>query len=318
MVAPSGSTALSALTPYQQNYHYTLLGGGVDPGYLADTSPGEHLPHSTGSVLAGGVLDYLDTAIDTGNPFADAASYDPTTDMDNAQNRLDALIEIVDLLDPESDFTSHLAAALAEVDSVFSTTYIDDDVANFETKTAPAFARAINRLTAPLAAAGATNSSAFILGMALLERQRIAELAEYRSQLEGKKSDQRALMIQQFVAEISNSLSRKLNFTQVAAQMQHELSRANIIANKEFIAEELELDYKDLTYELELFGYANSALAAGLGAPMRPLGPSKASTQLSATISTIGTIASAASPLGMLPALALAGAGGALAWNANG
>ena len=313
-----GGTALSTLHAYQQNTHYALIGGSIVGAWDDNaTTSGQHDADGT-SVLPGGVLDFLADALASGNPYATAYSYDPSVDLDEIQDRITQVIDIVDGLDPATDFSSYLTQALSSVDTLISSTHIDDTVDAFETKTSPAFARSVNRLTAPLATNNATGGSAFVVGMSLLERQRIAELDEYRAQLNSRKQDQRAQLGMQFVSEMSAMQGRLLQMNQVAATLQHEASRSKIVANKEFLAEELDLDYKDSTYELELFGYANATLAAGLGAPSRPIGPSKASTQLSSALTAATTVGAAAGALGPGPGLIGAGLAGAFTWFANG
>lgn len=309
-----GSTALSSLVPYQQNTHYALLGGGINPTYA---STGPDLPDDT-SVLPGGVIDFLDTALTAANPYTGTAAYDPTTDLAGIQTELDTYKASIAALNPLTDLTSYLAAALTHVDTLISSTHVDDEVDAFETKTDPAFARTVNRLTGPMFDNNAGNSSAFTIGMAVLERGRFTEIAEHRARLNTLKQQERMQLTPQIISELSNSLTRKLEGQRAVYGMQHELARNRIVANREFLAEELDLDYKELTHDLELFGYGQTALASGFGAAMRPNGPSKASTQLAATISTAATIATAASPLGMGPALALGAAGGLLTFLANG
>lgn len=306
-----GSTALAELHPYQQNTHYALIGGSIAAALSGGTDP------DGTSVLPGGVLDYLNTSLAGGNPYSTAFAYDPENDLTDVQDLIDDYIAAAAAVDPATDFTSLLATALTGVGTLISSTHIDDEVDAFETKTAPAFARSVNRLTGPMASANATTSSAFVIGMALLERGRSTEIDEYRAKLNSNLQQQRAALGQQFVSEMSAMLARKNDGLRAAAMLQHEMSRSKIIANREFLSEELELDFKDVTYELELFGYANQTLAAGLGAPSRPVGPSKASTQLASTLSAAATIGGAASPLGAGPALLAAGLSGAFTWFAN-
>lgn len=285
-----GGTALSSLTPYQQNTHYSLIGGGISNDISG--GGGSNLATSTGYVLGDGIIDFLGDAIAEGNPYAVAFAYDPTSDMGDIQDSLDLFQDLITNLDPETDYSSHLAQALTEVDTLISSTHIDDEVDAFETKTANQFARSVNRFTAGMADINAVNSSAFILGLAQMENLRQAELDAYRAQLNTQKQNQRAVLAAQFAQEMGAMLARKVAAQESATRLQSDTSRANIIAQREFLAEELELDFKDLTYEMELFGYANATLAAGLGATQRPLGPSKTSTALSAAIGAGGTLAS--------------------------
>lgn len=310
-----GGTALSTLYPYHQNTHFTLIGGGIGGDYVG-TDPAPHTPQLS-SVLPGGIMDYLGAALEAGNPYATAVPYDPTDELQSLDDAVAAYASMLSSLDPQTDFTSYLATAITGVDSVMDSTYIDDAVDAFETRTAPQFARAINRLTGPMAMIGAVNSSAFIIGMGLLERQRLADLADRTAQLEATESNQRAILAHQFMAEIITMANRNIEHARSLADAKGNAAKVRMIAKKEHLAEDLELDYKDLTYELELFGYGSAVLAAGLGAPQRPVGPSKAATALASTITTAATVASVASPLGLPLAGLLAGGAGLATWMAN-
>lgn len=294
-----GGTALSALTPYQVNTHLSLLGGGIG-----------HATIGTSSFLADGVIDYLEDALAGGNPFSAAFAYDPANDLSDMQGAFDAFNALVSALNPETDFTSFLAQGLIGVDTLMDDTYIDSAVDAFETRTAAQFARSINRITGPMSDIGAVNSSAFVIAMTQAENARQAELNTYRATLDSQQQRERVQLAAQFASDMSKMLTQKLEATRAAATLQSDISKNKIIAGKEYLAEDLELDYKDVTYELELFGYGNAALAAGLGASSYPVGPSKASTALSSAISagtTIGSLAGQISPA--LGALGFVGGG---------
>ena len=311
MAAPAagGSTALSALEIYQKNAHLALLGGGLTQDTTIDGA----------SVLSDvGVIDYLKEALETGNPYSSTFAYDPSSDLSDVQGVIDNFRAYVDSLSPETDYGTYITEALRSVnEDILPDSYIDDAVDAFETASAPEFARSINRFTAPMSGYNAVMGSAFVIGLAQLERGRSQQLAAHRSVLVQQREQSRNAMVMQFASEIARTVGNRLEAERIAAQMQGDASRMTIIANKEFLAEELELDYKDVTYDMELFNFANSTLASGLGAASHAQGPSKASTQLSAAITTGGTLASLASPLGVAPALLAFAVGGGGAWAAN-
>lgn len=310
-MSKGGGTALADLTTYQMNTHAALLGGGITQaiGTAGVADPTSNLPQ--------GILDYLDDALGGGNPFSAAFSYDPSADMMVIQDSVQVFQSLVDLLDPETDLPSHISLATTAADDVISTTAIDADVDAFETMSAPAFARSLNRLTAGMAEINAVNSSAFIIGMAQMENARQNELASYRAKLGTQNQHDRTVLVAQFAADIANMQGRQLDAQRAATDLQRAVSTNNIIAMKEFLAEELDLDYKDQTYEMELFSFANSALAAGLGASSHAIGPSKASSQLSAALATGGQLAALGGQLS--PALGVLGllGGGIFGWAAN-
>ncbi len=294
-----GGTALTALEVYQKNTHLSLIGGGID---FTTAGSGDFLPS--------GVIDYLEEALAGENPFSRAFAYDPTSDLDKVQESIDEFKSLIEALDPETDFTSYLAQSLTGIDTVMDDTYIDNAVDAFETRTLDSWGRSINRITGPLADIGAANSSAFQVAMVLAENARQAELNTYRATLDSQQQRERVQLAAQFASDMSANLYRKADAYRTLVQLQGDASRSSIIANKEFLAEDLELDYKDVTYELELFGYGNAALAAGLGATQRPIGPSKASTALSSAIAAgtqIGALAGQVSPA--LGALGFLGGG---------
>lgn len=309
MSKPSGGgTAQTTLETYQKNTHLALLGGGIDTSNVTSESTLDDI----------GVIDYLNDALAGGNPYSTAFAYDPEDDLEDIQDAVDTFRSYVTALVPETDYITYITAGLSEVDTNFvPTTHINDEVDAFETASADQFARSVNRFTSGMSDINAVNSSAFIIGMAQMERGREAQLNDYRAKLGTQKEGIRASLAAQFADQMVRMFSMRLEAERAAAQMQEVASKSNIIANKEYLAEDLELDYKDVTFDLDLFKHGGNILASGFGAAQHQVGPSKASSQLSAAISTGGTLASLASPLGPGAAI-LAGLGGAgAAWLAN-
>lgn len=243
---------------------------------------------------------------DAGNPFFGEAAYDPTDDPSSSiaagsplgrnQTKLDSFETEVSGIDEEADWASMLAKAKTELDTNFNDAALN--------RIDPAQLKAINRFTAGMADINAVNSSAFVIGLALIE-------SEVTKGISQQIEERRGRMLLQAVAEMIQLLLSRVTGRQTVATLQAEISKILMIALQEQRDRDLEIDEADARWDLEVFAYGQNLLSSISGAPMVPRPLSKGQSALAGALG--GASAGAAfGPIGMGVGAIV---GGALGYN---
>lgn len=296
------------------------MGGGAQPAgtmaypdYIKD-------PHAL--LLSDGVtnmLDVVDMAV-MDNPYPAAFSYDPSTDLDKVDaehSELDA--EIAGAITALS-WSTMVSTAEASADSVLmNDTDIDAAVTAFETKHEATLARSRGRMAAGMAAIGAETSSAFWIGLGLMEGAFDNAVAEHRSVLKRETNARRVDFITQAVNTITNIISQKVNIKAMLENVTRQVTSQRIIASKEFLNEELQIAERDATWPIEQLHAGSALLGAVAGVGMRKTPMPAWASAIAGLMSGVGAVAplamaSGSVPLGLLISIvggALGGAAGA-------
>jgi hypothetical protein len=291
-----GPTYQSTPPAYLTGLHWHLLDG-TTATYNAQTASNEKFPSfdsitATGLELNFSFFGVLNDIYAAGSPFANAAAYDPSGDLMDAESALLRYELAVDGFDPQTTWSTILDLVEGEADRLYAddSTNITNLVSAYEARTAPSFNRSINRVTGGFFMENAAEGTGLMMALAMLERGRTAELSEVEQNLIQQNAERRAAFI---TNQLAGSLQYELN--RISAEqnlyaVKADLATRTIVANKEFQDEELELAYKDAMWSLELFQQASGVLGATNGAPLMQRGPSKAMTALSAALSIGGLI----------------------------
>uniref|UniRef100_A0A6M3KQK0 Uncharacterized protein n=1 Tax=viral metagenome TaxID=1070528 RepID=A0A6M3KQK0_9ZZZZ len=122
--------------------------------------------------------------LSSGDLINDRSDAETATGAVSVNARTDLLI-ILDafVADLNTKIPTMLEQALSTAQTLVASTPIDNLVDAFETKSLPEHLRSVNRLSAGMADINAVNSSAFILGMTMLESDRTQVIADYRAKL---------------------------------------------------------------------------------------------------------------------------------------
>lgn len=265
-----------------------------------------------------GVYRYAASPYDDGaggvvTSFDANAAFTYVTDslLDVTQTRFDSLDSLITLMDPEIDWENYLATAINAIDTdvlntvEFDDTEIDTIVDNFEVRQRTPHLKALSRLSAGFAAAGASHSSQLPVAAAMMEvgyqqvlgdfessmRIRAAELG-FSSELEYRA--QKLGFLLESVRVVSSQMNARITAHAHAANLQAEVNRVAILAMTERDAADQGYVIKDATYSMDAFAYFGNLLAAPGGGISPTLGmqSSAGDAKGSALIGTIGSIAS--------------------------
>ena len=272
----------------------------------------------------GGVSPYYDSY------DADSVQvYDPDTDLAAVQTRLAALQVVIDAINPVTNHSTYntaavtaantivdnaltkanaqtddavavaLAAAtdvvteaLAAATTASASDEVDDLVDSFEEESRLEYLRGVSRFTAGMSDINAVNSSAFIFGLAIMERQRLSDVSKYRRELAVRVlSESIASFVSAYgtvisaninsfasmlglpinmVKDMVGMLGMKTGAMGADAHLTGEVRRIKIGAKSEEIFDQLKIDEADALWDFNLFQYGANMIASPSGAAMIP------------------------------------------------
>jgi len=302
-----------------------------------------------------------------GNPFEGVSAYDPSGDLGDAKDAFDRFVAAVDAFDPQSNWTEFFDAAtskaaelLPDVDrdtllleavnradvkkvvqaaaDAIETGALDGSVEDYRRRALRQHLRGVNRFAGGMADANAVHSSAYVIGLSLLEadfndqvmgfREKASvglisqALSLFMSSFEGlirqKTQEQmaRAAFSEGAVARLMAASAAMLQLEQGASTQNADLARMNIVSKVDEYGSNLEYDVKGASWDLELFQkVANIASATAGSVVPNAAQPTRAQSALggAAAGASIGAMLPGASPVTALAGGVLGGIAGYLA-----
>lgn len=239
---------------YLQNVHSSLLAG-----ELYSATPAS--PYTTTSII-----DAFNDAIAQGSPYAAITAYDPQSDLDTMQERLDEINSSLDAIDPDQLVSDWSTAAATAAGSVVTTAEIDAVVDAFEARSQGAYMRNVSRFAAGMFDIGAVMNTQFGMGLAQMELDRQDQVNDVDSRLRLLAERERFQTTGQYVGEISRLLMFKLQEQRASVGSQFDISRFSIQALQDQRGLDLGYEVNDATWNLELFSFPMQATNALSGA----------------------------------------------------
>lgn len=332
---PSGKVGFPT---YMENLHSLFLGVGY-----------------TG-LNVGTILNTMTSAV---TPYNGAAAYDSTADLAANQTRYSTYDALVTALNHQTDWESVVNTARAKLDDTVtyprvnlvsfdlapnaisdSLSILTQALANanivamsdaFEARATPRFLRGVSRFAAGMADIGAVNSSAFIVGLTLLENDFLQETNKFDAELTHKVYDtvavplinaniqaaatqrqQRNVLLSQAVDTMIGSLFNKINSGYQAVVSQADINRLKIQFKEQQLQRDLELDVQDTLWDINAHQLAVNILAGINGAPVVPRGISTEKAVIGGMLSGAGTGAAIGSAVPGIGTVVGAGVGAVL------
>lgn len=277
MGGPAGKVGFPA---YLEFYHRNLLGvdGNSTPAW--DNGYGTYM-----------FRHWLESALDAGSsPYTGASAFEPDEDLQDVQDRLDMFEALVQAQDPTTDWQNFSNTAFVAAEILFGTdSDINAEADAFEQAQLPSFMRSVSRMTGGMADINAVMGSAFVLGLAGMERDFQSQVSAYRSKVLLDKKASRVQFIANSVDEMVRLQGLLYDTHRAATAMQAEVSKAHILAKTDEQEQNLEYDIQDAQWELSLFKHAGSMLSAISGIPTVPPQLTKRQQALSTAL-TLGGI----------------------------
>lgn len=278
-----GSSGKVDYPTYNKHVHADWLASIADPD-----SPASH------DTISVSMTETMDAAL-AANPFTSLLVYDPDTVLATVEAQVATVMALsfsglVNSYDrriiataetafsPSTDFATLLTAVKAAVDvELYSTTEVNDDINAFaallddqiDSTVLPRFRRGMQDMNAVM-------SSAFVIGTALIEEGRNKEVTKYGTGLRFQNYSQRnQFAVTSVISLIQTKIQAltsdgelayrmaisDLDFQRAVTTLLMDSTRTRIVAKKEELDAELELEEKEAKWELEVFQFGANLLA---------------------------------------------------------
>ncbi len=290
--APTGSSGSGSTTVHFPE-HVEIAHRRWLTGQTSDTGDLFDYPYN--------IMEFVEAALDAGSPYGAAYAYDPSSDLDSIDYVLSDFKALVDGLDPQTDFDTFLTKAKNSIgDIVLTDAQIAALVSAFETRAEDRYDHSVNRLSGAMWASRAVTSSAFAIGLALLEADKNRDVNAYDAELDAQNQRLKAALIEK---SVDNMI--RMQFGGLEAHKNHlmgtmDVGKARIIAQKEYLEDELRYAHEDAVWDLEVFKYGTAVLGGAQGYPLIPPRLPKGLSALAGAMSalaTVGPMLPAAGPL---------------------
>lgn len=263
MCGPSGEVNYP---DYMEDIHVQWLTDGSKsvPAPSLDT-PLEDIMNT--ALGAGGNPYDSENAFDPGAAFTPTAG-SPLAEMQTGHDAIEAVVDGIDPAGAGGTYETFVAKAASEVDTnLISETEIDNEVSAFETNQRARHLQAISRFTGGMQDINAVNSSQFIIGMALIESEFANNVDQFESSLRIQVKNAKQQLINQAVQQIIQILNLQVQAGMSVAQLQTEISRMKIVAKKEQVDRDLQIDVREILWDFQVVQFGIRALG-GIGSPM--------------------------------------------------
>ena len=254
------------------------------------------------------------------NPYAKAGAYDPAPELE----RLEASMAEFAVAESGFDAEGQLKASLAEgkriAAELVSQAEVDDNVKQFSKRQEFSLNAASARIAGVYSGLNAIQASSYVMSLALLEHGNQQEVASFNSQLSLEAYKDKLALIGQYSSELSRLVLQKIELAKTYVNVQLEAGRAEILAKREFIDQDIDLTVKDSLWQLEIFQVGGNILGSINGGFISgPNTPGKTASGLAIGAGALTGAASGAMMgvgvmgIGTLPGALIGGAVGALA-----
>ena len=279
-------------------------------GEVADPIAADYTVGSDAGDAGINLLNAMAIATTVANPYASATSFVPDSYISSSQDEWATANTTLTGTGVTTDTTrweSMHDSAKGKADALFTGDEIDDAVDAYAEKTVDEFNATVNRYSAGMAEANAIHSSAFIIGMSLIERKRLDDINKQRSVLTLENERRKTEYMQKAIGDMVNLMNMHMGNRLELLRFQMELNRNATIFKKEQYAQDLEFDRTDALWDIEVIAKGASVMSAPGGGQYMPEKPSTIASAASGTLAGAATGATIGTAIGG-PAGAAAGA----------
>lgn len=272
-----GGTSPSTYPDYMQDVHLGILAG--IPGLSATTNDFSQY---------GNMLEVFAETLAAGSPYASVTAYDPSSDLDTMQEKLDDWFAELDSMDPESVIETFNTSATTAAGTTVATAEIDAVVDAFEARSQGAFMRNVSRFATGMFDIGAVMTTQYGMGLAQMELDRQDQLNDMDARLRLMAERERYQAAMQYTGEMARLLTFQLQERRGSVGAQSDVSRYSITALQDQIGLDLGYEASDATWNLELFQFPMQATNA-LSGSIQMYKRQTAGERLAAAVMTAGS-----------------------------
>ena len=209
------------------------------------------------------------------SPFEGYYAYDPKLRLSSMQTEWSAFDVFTETRDDDTDINRIITNVKTKVDSLVDETTIQGVVDNYDSTQSKAHMNSIARFSAGMADIGGHNSSAYIIGLALMEDEHLRAVRKVDKDLRFEAYKDKLRLYDSFTKDEINLFNTQHELRKASVGMRMELERMSIIAEKEQSDRDVELSIRDNQWEMEVWQYGSNVLAAisgAVGSPTHAIG----------------------------------------------
>lgn len=221
-----------------------------------------------------------------GSPYESVTAYNPDTLISDISDALDLMLEAIDDFG-QNTLQDAVDTAVLQVDTLIGTDYISDRVAAFRTRQDTAYLRDVSQLYAGLWEAGAIVGTQTFIAAALLKNESTRQVTDYETSLQVAQQGMRLQMLGQLISTAVSIAQAKMAARQSYAGSRMDHLRFTTTVKQDQQDKDLEYLTHDVTWDLDMMGYASNALGALYGAQIVPRTQTKGERLLAALNSSI-------------------------------
>lgn len=220
------------------------------------------------------------------SPYNTAFAYDPDYDLNNFQVAVDEFGDRIEDIEPEANFEEFLiAAANAVDDNMLSDSYIADLANTYEETQLPSYFRSINRFTGPMSDLNAVHTSAFVIGLAIMEQDFQNNISAFTANMKMQRDRLRTVAVLDAVKGIMQLFSTEVQGDMSRAQLQADFAYKAVLFKTNQYEQDLAISVKDIMWDYDLFMRGGEMLGAISGAASGPTSTPRAASALSGALS---------------------------------
>jgi len=200
------------------------------------------------------------------SPYFGEKAYNPDLEIGGLERRREKFEEVVAGIDDEKSWEEFVERALVKADEVlFDETVLKDARTTFDHRTEDSFVSGVNSLSNWASGTGAVDSSAFSIGLALLEMERERKVDDFDANLHFELYKLRSQFLIQGTQQLTQILSMRTQAEERAVMTHDQTAKTVIVAKKEQVDRDIEIDVQDTLWDLKLFQYGGQMLSAVQG-----------------------------------------------------
>jgi hypothetical protein len=259
------------------------------PTYM-QTAHGNWLDGGGADTMTSSIVDLMNAAL-SNSPFSGETAFDPATDTADMITTAEAFETLVGTLDSGTGLPALITGLLSDTRIDAAVDAFGDDLSSrITTEVYPRFEGGMRDINAVM-------SSAFVIGKANIENQRLREVAKFSADMRARARMDDAIRV----------VGLRLEYEKAVAQIMIEARRIKIVAQKEEVDKNLIIDEADAKWDMEVYQYGANVLASISGGTDSP-----SLTKRNPTVSAIGGALSGAASGAMAGSMIMPGYGTAI------
>lgn len=200
---------------------------------------------------------------------AGAVAYNPDIPIAAMQTAIDAVITLATIT-PLTEWQSYVTAIKTAVDLVImDSTYIANATTAYDTILTNELAVHLGKFEAGMRDINAVQSSAFVIGRAILTDSKNSQVAKYTADISLQSILQRNKIIFDETGSLLDTLIKVIDERRLAAHDKIDAYRMQIAAKKEQTDENLRIDVEDELWDVKLYQHGANLLASIQGGVTR-------------------------------------------------